>query len=295
MDYLKNYILDCRSRGYAVRTIEAYEGHVRYFLNQGYDPVKIELDDLKCFLQHLRDDRKLSLNTISKYFAALGSFYDYLDFEGLVDQNLIQKFRKRYLRNYKRLHVAQTKQLIEIPDMIRLIQSVDELRYKAMMLFLAKTGVRRNELITLDKKDISLDKKTVLLKPTPKRSNRLIFFDGETRDLLDQYLKSRLDDSPALFVGPHGRRIYRNQVYEVVTRYGQKVEIHDPLGNSHEKFTPHCFRHFFTTHLRRAGMSREYLQELRGDARSGAIDVYHHISPEELQKDYERYIPGLCL
>ncbi len=52
-----------------------------------------------------------------------------------------------------------------------------------------------------------------------------------------------------------------------------------------DHFSPHCFRHWFTTHLRRAGMSRSY-QELGGDARREAIDIYDHIDKKELKESY---------
>jgi len=42
-------------------------------------------------------------------------------------------------------------------------------------------------------------------------------------------------------------------------------------------FGPHCFRHWFITWLLRNGMQGEYVKELRGDRRGGAIDIYHHI------------------
>jgi len=60
-----------------------------------------------------------------------------------------------------------------------------------------------------------------------------------------------------------------------------------------DRFMTHCFRHWFTTHLLRAGMPREYVKELRGDARNEAIDIYHHIDREDLRKSYLACIPEL--
>jgi integrase/recombinase XerD len=62
-----------------------------------------------------------------------------------------------------------------------------------------------------------------------------------------------------------------------------------------DHFTPHCCRHWFTTHLRRAGMPREFIQELRGDKRRDAIDVYDHIDRQELRRAYLAYIPKLFI
>lgn len=282
--------IDCLARGFAPRTVESYMGHVNYFLSLYY----LEDPDLVSFLLHLRDDRKFTLSTISSYFSSLSTFYDYLEYEGIVKHNPIPKFRKRYLRYYKRHHRPETRQLITVCQMAQLINYADHLLYKTIITVLAKTGIRRNELITLDRTDVLLQQNTVLLKPTPKRSNRLIFFDNETKTFLVEYLKTRTDSDPALFVGRLSKkRIDEDRIYEAVTRYAQRVGIHNPKGHLHEKFTPHCCRHWFTTHLRRSGMSREFIQELRGDSRDGTIDIYDHITPDELKAGYLKHIPQL--
>ncbi|MBI5146977.1 MAG: tyrosine-type recombinase/integrase [Thaumarchaeota archaeon] len=50
-------------------------------------------------------------------------------------------------------------------------------------------------------------------------------------------------------------------------------------------FSPHNFRHWFTTHLLRNGMPREYVKELRGDGRRETVDIYHHIGRDDLRKN----------
>ncbi|WP_321420861.1 hypothetical protein [uncultured Methanomethylovorans sp.] len=85
----------------------------------------------------------------------------------------------------------------------------------------------------------------------------------------------------------------RNQVYEIVTGYAQKLGMHNPRAHVNEKFTPHCCRVWFTTHLRRAGMSRLFIQELRGDSRNESIDIYDRIESDELKTAYLKYIPLL--
>jgi len=69
--------------------------------------------------------------------------------------------------------------------------------------------------------------------------------------------------------------------------------FHNSKGLLNEKFTPHCFRHWFTTWLRRAGCPRAIIQELRGDVRKEAIDIYDHITQDELKENYLKYIPKL--
>jgi len=91
-----------------------------------------------------------------------------------------------------------------------------------------------------------------------------------------------------------GKRLRRMGVYRSVVRYATKVGLHDPESERIEDhFTPHCFRHWFTTHLRRNGMPREYIKELRGDTRDEAIDIYHHIDRKDLRESYLACIPKL--
>jgi integrase/recombinase XerD len=88
-----------------------------------------------------------------------------------------------------------------------------------------------------------------------------------------------------------GDRINRDTLYGITTRHAQKLGFHNPKGRLNEKITPHCFRHFFTTWMRRAGCPRATLQELRGDNRKEAIDLYDHWTMEELKETYMKYIP----
>lgn len=77
-------------------------------------------------------------------------------------------------------------------------------------------------------------------------------------------------------------------------KVAKQVGLHDPNSDRMEDhFSPHSCRHWFTTHLQRAGMPREFIQELRGDARKEAIDIYDHIDRKELRESYLAHIPQM--
>jgi integrase/recombinase XerD len=77
-------------------------------------------------------------------------------------------------------------------------------------------------------------------------------------------------------------------------KHAQRVGLHNPSSERMEKhFSPHCCHHWFTTHLRRNGMNREFIKELRGDSRGEAIDIYDHIDKNELRSAYLAAIPRL--
>jgi len=232
------------------------------------------------------------------HLTALSTLYEFLVFEGHADSNPVLQVRRRYSRRYKDGSESQTKQLISVEDMARLINSTMGIRDKAVITLLAKTGIRRNELITLDVSDVDLIENRIKLKATGKRTNRVVFFDDEAALLLRRWLKIREGmnrrNETALFLSNWGYRISRTDVYEAVTKAAARVGMHDSSSDRLEDhFGPHCCRHWFCTHLFRNGMRREYIKELRGDSRKEAFDLYNHIDLKELKEAYLACIPQL--
>ncbi len=299
---IEGFQADCRIRGMASGSIPRYLSVIKIFceyLNEHeITLIDVDRDVLRGFLEYLRLERAVSHKTLENYFTVLSSLYEYLAYEGYVERNPVLPVRKRYLRRYKENDEGQMRKLISVEEMALLINSTMDTRDKAMITLLAKTGIRRNELISLDVNDIDWVEQKIRLKPAHKRTNRIIFFDDETAIILHRWLRARKarkgSESPALFIGDWGTRVNRNGVYQVVIEAAVRVGLHNPSsGQMEDHFSPHCCRHWFTTHLRRAGMPREFIQELRGDVRREAIDIYDHIDKKELRESYLAHIPQL--
>ena len=303
-DLIEMFLEDCHIRGLTQRTIDNYASNLKAFFNHIKRPaLEVDLSELRRVLTWLRDERDLADSTISMYYSALHSFYEYLEFEGHVENNPVPRFRRRYLaflrKNSRGSSGNSERQLISIDDMRRLVNSIMGPRDKAVVTLLAKTGIRRQELVNIDIEDIDWVEQSITLKPTAKRTNRLVFFDDECARILRRWLQTRdnwhvSDNVKALFVNEQGERLNRNGIYNIVTKYAERLGLHDPKSEDlRKRFSPHCCRHWFTTHLRRAGMSREHIKELRGDSRSETMDIYYHIDRKELRDSYLAYIPQL--
>jgi integrase/recombinase XerD len=298
---IQDFVKDCQLRGMSPRSIPHY-GYIpkvfkNYLEGQRVDFQTVDKDHLRGFIEYLRIEKGAAGKTVENYFAVLSTFYDYLTFEGLVSSNPVLPIRRRYLRRYKD-NSMQERQLISVEAMGRLINSEMDIRNKAIIALLAKTGIRRGELISLDVDDVDLVEMRIKLKPTAKRSNRIVFFDAETAFILRRWLKVREGRNkkgiPALFLNAMGDRLDRGGVLLLVAEAARRVGLHNPdSGRMEDRFSPHCCRHWFTTHLRRAGMRREFIQELRGDSRREAIDIYDHIDLKELKEAYLAAIPQL--
>lgn len=292
---LSEFVADCQARGLTRHTIETYRSNVIVFLEAFNDPSKVNLDDLRSFLGELRV-RNLQGSTLKGYFAAISAFYEFLVFEGKLSGNPIPTFRKRYLRVKLQHGGENTRQpgtLEQVKELLRLAEK--ELLARTLILFLAKTGLRRGELIAMDMYDLDLERMEFRVKAKAKRSNRLGFIDHELAAALREYLDWRepLAKEEALWITKGGYRVSKNFVYYTVTGYAEISGLHDPHGALCKKFSTHNLRHFFTTQLRRAGMRREFIKELRGDRRGDAVDIYDHIDPEELRRSYLEYVPQL--
>ncbi len=203
-----------------------------------------------------------------------------------------------YLKSYKDNNDGQERKLISIEEMGRMINSEMDIRDKAIITLLVKTGIRRNELISLDVSDIDFVEQKIRLKPTAKRTNQTVFFDDEAAFILRRWLRVREGVNRrkeiALFLSIWGNRIGRNDVYMAVVKAAERVGLHDPNSDRMEShFSPHCARHWNTTYLLRAGMKREYVQWLRGDAIKEAVDIYFRIDPKDVQEACLACIPQL--
>lgn len=305
---LERFAEDCALRSMTLETIRSYLSFLRtiarFLEARGGSFLTLTSDDLKGILAHALRDRNLRPKTVKSYFSSLSCLCDFLQYEGLIPANPVPLFRKRFLRDYKRRGARNDgfeRQLLTVAQMRDLIGSTLDARDRAILMVLAKTGLRRDELVRIDLDDVDLASMTIRVKPHPKRTNLVVFFDDECARTLRAWLSVRGSygvrlGCQALFVGEHGDRLGRQGVYEVVISRARAAGVHDAASaDARKRLSPHALRHWFTTHLRRNGMRRELIQELRGDVRGDAVDIYDHIEPEELRQAYLACIPRLGL
>lgn len=302
---IKDFIEDCQARGLTDHTIATYKSNIATYLNFVGDPLDVDTSILCKFLDNLkvmkyRQGKEIKSGvcsrTVKAYFSAISTYYDFLQFTRQLNSNPIHPFTKRYLSRIKPQYNGEnSRQLISLEQMRQLVNQKMPIQDRAVLMVLAKTGIRRGELLAIDLGDIDLGKKEIILKPKAKRTNRLVLFDDETAQILHTFLNWRRKRAKtnAFFISLHGCRMHREEPNNIVARYAGPLGLHDPDGTLNKKLTPHAFRHWTTTYLRRSGMPREMIQELRGDRRRDTIDIYDHIDLAELKKHYFQCIPKL--
>jgi len=301
---IADFLKDCKIRKMSSHSIESYSSSLnllqKFITDKGYELLNLDKHIFTEYIDYL-NEQGVSYSTMKNRFSTYNSFYEYLKYEEYIENNIVKAVCKRYLNKYKDNNVGKRK-IISVEDMARFINMIPDIRDKAIALLFAKTGIRRRELVSLDLDDVNWKNMSITLKPTNKRSNRVVYFDFETARILKRWLVKRAmmadQKNKALFTSYTNRkkRLNRNGVGYIFVKWAIIAGLHDSTSDKIEHhFTPHCCRHWNTTHLRNGGegMPREYIKELRGDINREAMDIYNHIDPEKLRKSYLSHIPQL--
>lgn len=300
-EILKRFAADCRTRGLADITVSFYVAYARQYLAflDGKPIPESDRMDVRGHVEELQK-RGNTMKSIRYHLAALSSLYDCLILEGLAKNNPVVEVRRSYMQRYKADGECSTHKAISEEEASRLVSCLVDVRDKAAMMLLLKTGIRKSELISLDVENVRWADNSILLKNNKKRTNRMVFFDEETAYYLRRWMAAREGRTgatgKALFLNTRGERLKRGGIDHMVRNAAVRAGLHDTKSpRMEDHFSAHCCRHTWTTWLLQAGMRREYVQWLRGDAIREAMDIYFHVDPEDVRRSYLACIPQLGL
>ena len=153
----------------------------------------------------------------------------------------------------------------------------------AIIDMLASTGMRVGEMVLLNKEDINFDERECVVFGKGDKE-RIVYFDARTKMHLQNYLNSRADDNPALFVSltaPH-KRLEIGGVEVRLRKIGKNLGI--------EKVHPHKFRRTLATMAIDKGMPIEQLQQLLGHQRIDTTLQYAMVKQSNVKIAHKKYI-----
>jgi integrase/recombinase XerC len=151
-----------------------------------------------------------------------------------------------------------------------------------ILLTLYHTGIRLNELIHLEKRNIDLAQSTI--KVMGKRNKeRIIPITEELSLVFKSYLEEE-NESPYIFNTTKNQKLYPNYVYRCVK---DLLSQHSTI----RKKSPHVLRHTFATHLLNNGSDLNAIKELLGHTNLSATQIYTHNSVERLKTIHKQAHP----
>ena len=274
-------------------TLDAYRRDVRDFLRllgprrRGLEAARPD-DVLAWMDRQRRAGRKPA--TIARRLAALRGLYAHLVREGAVDTNptehLEQPRRARPLpRTLSREGVAA---LVEAPD----VGTPRGVRDRTLLELLYACGLRATEALTLRVADVN--RRAGYVQCSGKgRKERLVPVGGQALAWLDHYLRDarprlavarRAPSSPLLFVGPGGRPLSRQSLWQIVLRAARRAGLRQHVS-------PHTLRHCFASHLLEGGADLRAVQMMLGHADISTTQIYTHLPSAAVRRMYDRFHP----
>lgn len=276
-DYAKMFIAAKRIEGCSERTLNYYETTIKTMVDKLSKKVNsIETEDLRNYLSEYQAKNNCSKVTIDNVRRILSSFFAWLEDEDYIMKSPVRRIHK--------VKATQTvKETYTDEELEEMRDACIEIRDLAMVDFLASTGVRVGELVNLDRVDIDMQERSCVVLGKGGKE-REVYFDARTKIHLQNYLNSRTDNNPALFVSllrPYDR-LKISGVEIRLRELGKKINI--------KKIHPHKFRRTMATKAIDKGMPIEQVQVLLGHRKIDTTLQYAMVNQNNVRNSHKRFI-----
>jgi integrase/recombinase XerC/integrase/recombinase XerD len=285
---------DLRRRALAPKTRRAYGGDALQFARwasaRELDVATMGIRDVRRYAAAL-SERGRAPASVARKLAALRVLFRVLVEHGTRDDNPAELISSPK-RASKLPHVLKPAEVAALLDRIGASGPLG-LRDRAMFELAYASGLRAEELVSLDLGSVDFDSELVRVEGKGGRT-RLVPAGEHALRALERYLARgrpalTAPDVSALFVSKSGRRLSTSDV-----RRRLRVWATQARGVSAQGLAgvhPHALRHSFATHLLDGGADLRSIQELLGHANISTTQVYTRVESVRLRSAYARAHP----
>ena len=274
---VSDFISAKRVEGCSEKTLRYYQRTIEAMVETLQKaPEHISTADLRNYLTDYQRQRQSSKVTIDNIRRILSTFFSWLE-----DEDYIVKSPARRIHKVRTAKVV--KDVYSDEDLEQMRDHCGSLRDLAMIDLLASSGMRVGELVTLNRDDIIFSERECVVLGKGNKE-RIVYFDARTKIHLQNYLQSRVDDNPALFVtlrSPH-ERLQIGGVEARLRSLGQRLGI--------PKVHPHKFRRTLATAAIDKGMPIEQVQQLLGHQKIDTTMHYAMVKQQNVKNAHRKYI-----
>lgn len=266
-----------RLEGCSERTINYYGLILKKFVKAVDGSFRdVTTEDVRGYLISYGEREGVSKVTVDNVRRVVSSLFSWLEAEDYILKSPVRRIKKiRAPHGVK--PVISDEELEELRD------GCDSIRDLAMVDLLASTGMRVGELVKLNRDDIDMEGRQCVVKGKGDKE-RFVYFDARAKVHLGEYLDSRTDDDPALFVSLDGRcrRLNIGGVEQRLREMGKKLGI--------KRVHPHKFRRTMATRAIDKGMPIEQVQVLLGHSKIDTTLCYAMVNQGNVKQSHRRYI-----
>jgi integrase/recombinase XerD len=279
-DHVEAYLRSLTHRNRRPRTLYSRFGTIVFFLEMIRESGRACLEaitrrDMEAFIEQ-EQDRGIMITTIRTRLVNVQAFLRYLMEEGIVSAELFS--RRIRLQLPERLPRA-----MDPDDLRKLLSVIDDIRDRAMILVLLRTGMRIGELLNTQMADVHLkERKIEIYEGEKNRLGRVVYLSDDAVSALRKWLKKRNPDEEYLIYGKNVKTMSYSSARIIFRRYLEKAGLTD-LG-----YTLHTLRHTFATEFLNAGMRLECLQVLLGHRSIEETRRYARLTDKTREDEYFR-------
>lgn len=276
-EYLKLFLDAKRIEGCSERTLQYYKVTVEQMLKRISTPIrKMTTDEIRTYLVEYQQRGGCSKVTIDNIRRNISSFFSWLE-----EEDYILKSPMRRIHKIKTKTVV--KEVISDENMEKMRDACDEMRDLAIIDLLYSTGIRVGELVRLNIEDVNMEQRECVVFGKGDKERR-VYFDAKAKIHLMEYLASRTDNNPALFVSLDGRhkRLEISGVEIRLRQLGRKLSL--------DRIHPHKFRRTMATRAIDKGMPIEQVQKILGHSQIDTTMQYAIVNQNNVKNSHQRYM-----
>ena len=283
----ETYLWYHRVAGHTEDTVKFYAKEVRLFLRD-IDPSCEFLDELlpRHILAHLGSmkERGLKPRTVCSRWQAITTWLNWCVEGDLIKTSPAKNIKRPKVPKTRKPFISE-KQFSALLELCPL-NTFSGARRQAMLWMMATTGIRRNEMWMLEKKDLDWDASTIRIIYCKGQKERQVPFDRRCQLTMLRYLQQRSDTLDWLWVTEEGVRLGYDGIWKGLRRIADRagVTLQD---------TCHIFRRTFAANAVRQNIPRPYVKAVAGwsttqmlelyveamEAEEGAIEAFREFKP----------------
>ena len=294
LEKFKDYLLS--EKNYSINTVISYSSDILDFYefikknDFGENLISVNKERIVRYYITDLDQQKLSKKTIARRISALNKFYEYLQNQGLIEQNAFENIKAPKIP--KRLPKT-----IDEADMQNIFKTIDiktplGKRNYLILEMLYSLGLRASELCDLSVKDIFLGNEQILIHGKGSK-DRYVPVHKNLSELIQNYLTFTRPVLLSKGEELHTNCFFINYKGTPLTTRGLRVILNKIIEDSGEalKIHPHMIRHAFATTLLNHGADLRVIQELLGHSHLKSTQIYTSVSEEILKEKYKQAHP----
>jgi integrase/recombinase XerD len=229
--------------------------------------------ELSLWFQKIKTDNDLSDRTLNTVKSDINTFFHYLEDEGVITSNPLQKIRFDRKPPPRRPRVV-----LSVDEVHKVLDGAKTFSPKILhpILFIAAyTGCRRGEVLKLKRKDVDFETGLIHFRQTKNGEDRAIRLSRSLRVFLEEFLANH--DSEFVVPYKDGGQVPMFIIGKHLRRFRKLF----PIGKS---WGPHSLRHSFAFNfLKKAGNMYQLQAILGHKSIDVTVDTYGQIGAQDVE------------